>query len=751
MGSMDRRDILTRPRHLLATVALALLLGAGGVTVVGVAKAQGAATQPLVVGFHIPLPNQGDDVLYDVASETTLPMILNTTAWRMTWLADHRHLRPDGTLVLANRLRYADTYANFTLGGETFGGEDGVEGMVTSPLMEAGQAQAFAFDITNRDQPETQSEIHYFRTPGSVPCEARNGLQGRTWTFDGEPIQESSGCRLHGHSIDPYMPPTAWRATATATLDGTRWVVLEMGQANRIFKANTTFWLQEGLPYPVRIERTQSYDPGSLDTGHSSRQVLTLRELRRGDVPIAIDPVESGVLPAIVMAPRGFAGPDATGVDHPFPLTAAIEALRADDELGPRFAAWMAAHPQAYVGSAYHTLETNDRGQTIHEWIVFFTDGVETIGYGVRWTAGPLVVAGLPNVPAVVAPVDQDPSIDVTEQGVGETTRYPTPEALPVEAPTVASMRDAYEFLRATEDAPLPFTGWDFDLRCDDDECVPRLHATAGHKHRGIDWNDQPAESGDRESTYDRLTLTWNGTRLIGSTTMHWGPADASATDKPISPTAVKAAPHPGAWMPLTAGQAAGVGLAAALLAILYWLSPLAKSGAAGLFTRIRQDEILDHPNRALLMRLVEASPGIHYQELRRRAGLAKGVLHHHLEKLEAAGQVRCDRASGYTCYFPANTDRRLMQGAGVLSGAATRHVFKIVCQRPGINTPGLTVAAGIPRGTLLHHLARLAEAGLVTSVTNGRSLAYLPTAQGHLLAKARGLGESEGAGPTLA
>jgi predicted transcriptional regulator len=737
MAPMGSRSALTDPRHLLATLAIALLLGGGGAGIVGVARAQDAAQQPLVVGFHIPLPNQGDQALYDVEAESTLGLF-DVSAWRLAWMSDHSHLRRDGTLMLANRLRMADTYSNVTLGDLNF---TELRGMIRSPIMEAGQAIQFADEMVfDEAQPGDQRHLRYGIDGFSlVPCYARNGLQGASWTFDGTAVGETSACYLPYHSGEI---PITWRATATSSHDGVRWVVLEAVQDGYFHDATTRMWMQEGLPYPVRIEVEESYEPGREGAeGHRGSQVYVLRELRRGDTPIATTPRVDGVLPAVTLAPRSLAGPDASGVDHPFPLQAAVDALLADEANGTAVQAWMDAHPDAYVGQASHLLSPNDRGQVTHQWDFVLTDGQDNLGRRVEHTRGPLVVS-VPtgDLPTLVVPVDQEPSIRI--QGSTAPGRFPLPADVPAMMPTVASMRNAYAFLAQAEGVDLPFTGWSFDLSCweNDEPCRSPAITSGGHRAILVDWNDALAEDGEQQTSFDSLTLSWNGTQLAGSSTQSWGFADADASTAPAPLTEFRAVDQEGLWMPLSGAQAAGVGVAALLLALLYWLSPLAKSGALGLFSRIRDDDLLEHPNRALLLQVIQSSPGIHYQEPRRRAGMAKGVLQHHLEKLEAGGLVQCKRAAGYACYFPAGTDRRVLLGAGVLNSTASRRVFELVCQTPGISTPILTAEAGIAHATLHHHLARLTQAGLIGSAMLGRTRTFMPTATGVLVAQAHGL-----------
>ena len=72
-------------------------------------------------------------------------------------------------------------------------------------------------------------------------------------------------------------------------------------------------------------------------------------------------------------------------------------------------------------------------------------------------------------------------------------------------------------------------------------------------------------------------------------------------------------------WTPPTARQAAAVGAFAALGGLLVYLLPGLKAPFFALFSRIRGEHLLEHPARAQIMVVIEADPGIHFQELMRR------------------------------------------------------------------------------------------------------------------------------------
>jgi DNA-binding transcriptional ArsR family regulator len=171
--------------------------------------------------------------------------------------------------------------------------------------------------------------------------------------------------------------------------------------------------------------------------------------------------------------------------------------------------------------------------------------------------------------------------------------------------------------------------------------------------------------------------------------------------------------------------QAAGAGLAALAAGILYWLWPALKGGVLGLFSRLREPELLQSPQRRRIMDVVNDHPGIHFKELVRRSGIPNGSLVHHVRQLEGAGLLVAKQANGYTCYFgrgPADAAR-----ASVLKADGARQVLAAVQASPGLS--GLEVAhlTGLQPSTVNYHAKRLADAGLLSPVRDGRAVRLHP------------------------
>lgn len=142
-----------------------------------------------------------------------------------------------------------------------------------------------------------------------------------------------------------------------------------------------------------------------------------------------------------------------------------------------------------------------------------------------------------------------------------------------------------------------------------------------------------------------------------------------------------------------------------------------------GLFTRLKEDRLLDHPVRSQVMQAIEAEPGIHYQALVRAVEKGNGVLEHHLRMLRSAGLVKERAASGYTCYFPARTDRRVMDAHAVLKSDVARRVLDICLQRPGNAVGEVAKAVGVTPKAVSYHLDRFERVGLVRTEKMGRSV----------------------------
>lgn len=169
-----------------------------------------------------------------------------------------------------------------------------------------------------------------------------------------------------------------------------------------------------------------------------------------------------------------------------------------------------------------------------------------------------------------------------------------------------------------------------------------------------------------------------------------------------------------GGWIwPWVAGAGAGiaVGLSWSWLAWLRWLP------AMGLFTRLRNDRLLDNPLRAQIMDLVESEPGIHYQAIIERTGRGKGSIAHHLSVLVRGGLLSSVSGPGHRSFFiKGRIDVAVMRGLAVVKSDTGAAVLHAVARRPGANKRSVARELGCSESAVRYHLRRFEDAGLVSA-----------------------------------
>ena len=169
---------------------------------------------------------------------------------------------------------------------------------------------------------------------------------------------------------------------------------------------------------------------------------------------------------------------------------------------------------------------------------------------------------------------------------------------------------------------------------------------------------------------------------------------------------------------------AAGLGLALAgssrLRGPVLWF-------AIGLIgRRSPRDSPLDHFTRGALYQLIKEKQGIHFSELRRRAGISAGSCMHHLKVLEDAGYVHSRPIGAKTHYV--TTDRVPTEDTFGLTDTDER-VLTLVHGAPGISLAEVAVRIAKSRGTVSRSISRLSLLGYVTTGRAQRQRIVFPRA----------------------
>ncbi len=685
---------LTRPRHLAFTMAVFLLAGGSIGGTMGVVGAQASDVEGT---FTFAAPMAGDEARYTV----TGGMPSRTGAYNLTWLPDEQLILDDGSKGWYNSVRVVDR-----------------------PADPQGRATDFVYHLI----PGTHDSVAFSHARQETTTE-----DGRSVTvlWDSRVLQDRVGavaCGLiapwQGQTVDlskqTYPGTYCWMADNAMDHIGHYEISAYIEESDTIIiKAlrgglAMTFWYQADIPYPVRVVEEDGDDDAVWTLDAFARGTEEVRRRPSVDAALAVQPLRMAPVPAW--------GLDTRGVDLPLhPETAWNAAL--NDPSYNTLRDYLASHPSAYVVSvmAGH-FEDLDRSQEWHYWNFDVTDGDEYVSVHAR-----LIQADGGLLPAL--PGQSGGAWTFSDRGVedAEGWGHPRPDAVPRTLPTLASMLAQWEQHRGPDYQDRPGNYGRLELRCDETCDESYVHVEAGHAAYIRDHAGPAYVVDDYSDHYESSVLAWtadaeDGLRLSGyhEQTQDWyDEGNPPAHVQTIAPQGVSLSAV-GAWRMLTGTEVAVAGAGAALVGLLYFFYPLLKTGLVGLFSRIQTSELLDNPQRRRLMGLVEAQPGIHHQELVRALDIGKGAVDHHLRKLHEGGLLTVHKATGYTCYFPKKTDRRVLAAAPVLKSAAAQRIVEHVRKQPGALAVDVRNAVGISPSTMHYHMKRLSDAGVLDVVKEG-------------------------------
>ncbi|MFX0006757.1 MAG: winged helix-turn-helix transcriptional regulator [Promethearchaeota archaeon] len=143
---------------------------------------------------------------------------------------------------------------------------------------------------------------------------------------------------------------------------------------------------------------------------------------------------------------------------------------------------------------------------------------------------------------------------------------------------------------------------------------------------------------------------------------------------------------------------------------------------------RLSLDEVLENENRNKIIDLILNEPGIHFNELLRRTGLAAGNLVWHLDILLTYKVIGKKRIGNFIAYFPyyqknpiSNVDLKLQKSK------LTIEILEMIEKNPGVWNNLITKKFKVDHKTIQYHLNKLIELGLITFEKDGRKKKIYP------------------------
>ena len=143
---------------------------------------------------------------------------------------------------------------------------------------------------------------------------------------------------------------------------------------------------------------------------------------------------------------------------------------------------------------------------------------------------------------------------------------------------------------------------------------------------------------------------------------------------------------------------------------------------------RLSLDEVLENRNRSKIIELILIEPGIHFNELLRKTGLAAGNLVWHLDILQTYKIIGKKRVGNFIAYFPyyqknpiSNVDLKLQKSK------LTLEILEMIEQDPGIWNNLITKKLKVDHKTIQYHIRKLEELGLINFKKEGRKKKIFP------------------------
>lgn len=328
------------------------------------------------------------------------------------------------------------------------------------------------------------------------------------------------------------------------------------------------------------------------------------------------------------------------------------------------------------------TSASADALMSSRSWIVIYDTGVS-----VTVTLDSFIAAETP-------PTYRTISKTIDESDFAEVATIITMESIEalwlhqVGSPTIFDSGQLAATCRAKENGKCTFES--FDIRLDTDRS-----------------NSTPLES----------DYQFGGIQLGGTDLYFFRLSSESSNSPALAPAYERSAQSSdptGAINIFSATNLAGAGV---IVSMLYFLKP----ALVGLFSREVNDP-LEHPARASIMATVQASPGVHFQEIRRQTKLAAGTTQHHIRMLENSKQLVQEKALGKSCYFPK--DRRGRQERLQQIARQDEKLSTILdAVRSGPQTMSiLAEKLQVSASTANHHVAKLQDLQLVRLEKIGRT-----------------------------
>ncbi len=495
-------------------------------------------------------------------------------------------------------------------------------------------------------------------------------------------------------------------------------------------RAWTIDWMTGDKPYAILRETGVEFDrDGQKEDGPAAAWLL--QKLTPG---VQFIPWRAHVTPSTHWAddrtdlegtPGGQIHPaDGTNPGISYPWSAAIAAVKADTTL-LSFRVWLQSHPQNYVvGVRYVEAVPGTTSATFGatEWRILFasTDG-----------SGHLVASQRAGGTSAT-------NRDHGDRGVPGFSA----QSFPANPPTLTDLRTTWQEYVSTTAAQRPFNyvRWGIDISDRTQHCASGIEAETGAKDlevfnflEGGHTSSGQCPGTESDPSVSSLVMETESGR-VASVYEAESRYDLGARNAPPgmkSGWSRAASTVPAGVQPPSPATTAGASAGFLGLFLLAYFWPVLKFVGAKMvfiagYAKIGKEDVLNNPVRDGILQLIRGTPGIHASDIARQANAGWGTIVYHLSVLEKNKMITSLVDGRHKRFFPADTVDYSKRGQlAALMNANTKAIYEMIEGQPGIIQGELAGRTGLTIPTVIWHLQRLEQAGLVGRDKSGRRFHY--------------------------
>jgi predicted transcriptional regulator len=135
-----------------------------------------------------------------------------------------------------------------------------------------------------------------------------------------------------------------------------------------------------------------------------------------------------------------------------------------------------------------------------------------------------------------------------------------------------------------------------------------------------------------------------------------------------------------------------------------------------------------DSENRTRVYDYIKKNPGAHFRMIVRELDMGMGATKHHLDILEKSGKVKSRRINIYRHYYVVEVLEAEHNILAFLRQETAMDILTFLMGHPRSTQSEIINFKGFSASTISWHMERLEQAGLVSSIKDGRTTRYTIT-----------------------